>query len=110
MKYLGFKNGNGVRFLTQIGQAPLPINNHELIYTYQGITSDGKYFAASVLSVNLTSLPADEKVNEQEQQKFVNDFLEYLDKVVSKLNQQPVSAFIPDLSRLDTMMQWIEIK
>jgi hypothetical protein len=63
-----------------------------------------------VLPVNLASLPADEKGNEQDQPKFMNDFLEYLDKVVGTLNQQPASAFTPDLSRLDTMMQSIEIK
>jgi hypothetical protein len=43
MAYQDFKNGKGVRFLTQFDQAPLPINNHEPIYTYQGITSDGKF-------------------------------------------------------------------
>jgi hypothetical protein len=99
-----------VRYLTQFDQAPLPVNNHELIYTYQGLTSDGKYYVAAVLPVNLASLPADEKVDEQDQPKFVNGFLQYLDKVVGTLNQQPASAFTPDLNSLDKMVQSIEIK
>ena len=42
VQYLDFKNGTGVRYLTQFDQGILPINNYELVYTYQGLTSDGK--------------------------------------------------------------------
>jgi hypothetical protein len=65
---------------------------------------------AAVLPVNLASLPADEMVTGQEPPEFSNDFLKYLDNIVSTLNQQPASAFTPDLSKLDSMIQSIEIK
>jgi hypothetical protein len=110
VNYLDFKNGKGVRYLTQFDQGPLPINNHELIYTYQGLTSDGKFYMAAVLPVNLASLPADEKVTGQEPPEFGTDFLKYLDNVAGALNQQPASAFTPDLGRLDALVQSIEIK
>jgi hypothetical protein len=109
MKYLEFKNGKGVRFLTQFDQAFLPINNHELIYTFQGLTNDGKYYLAAVLPINLANLPADEKVNGENMETFFNNFQQYLDGIVSNLNQQSASSFTPDLSKLDTMIQSIEL-
>lgn len=110
VQFLDFKNGQGVRFVTQFDQAPLPINNHELIYTYQGLTSDGKYYVAALLPVNLAGLPADETITGQESPEFVSDFLKYLETTVSLIDQQPASAFTPDLSTLDALIQSIEIK
>ena len=51
---LPFESGTGIRFLTQFDQAPLPVNNNELIYTFQGLTSDGKYYVAAMLPVRLS--------------------------------------------------------
>jgi hypothetical protein len=110
MKYLDFKNGKGVRFLTQFDQAPLPINNHELFYTFQGLSNDGKYYVAAILPVNLASLPADERVNEKDMDAYMKNFMANLNATVASLNQQTDSAFSPDLGKLDAMMQSIEIK
>lgn len=110
VQYLDFQGGKGVRFLTQFDQAPLPINNRALFYTFQGLTNDGAYYVAAVLPVNLASLPADEQVGEQELPGFIDDFPAYLAEVVSSLDQQPASAFTPDLAALDAMMRSIEVK
>jgi hypothetical protein len=110
VKFLDFKNGKGVRFLTQFDQAPLPINNHELFYTFQGLTNDGKYYIAAILPVNLASLSADEKVNEKDMDAYMNNFMANLNATVASLNQQTASAFSPDLVKLDGMIQSIEIK
>jgi hypothetical protein len=109
-QYQDFKNGKGVSYLTQFDQAPLPINNSELIYTYQGLTSDGKYYVAAVLPVNHPSLPADGNVTGNEPPEFTNDFPAYLANVVSALNPQAANSFIPDLTQLDAMMSSLEIK
>jgi hypothetical protein len=110
VQYLDFKSGKGVRFLTQFDQAPLPINNHELLYTFQGLTGDGKYYVAAVLPVNLPGLPANEHVTDDLPPDFMNSFLEYLADTVHLLDQQPAGAYTPDLSKLDALMQSIEIK
>jgi hypothetical protein len=110
VKYLDFKNGQGVRFLTQYDQGPLPVNNHELLYTYQGLTSDGKYYLAAVLPVNLPGLPTNESMTGDLPANFIEDFPGYLAETVAMLDQQPPSAYTPDLSLLDAMMQSIEIK
>ena len=58
VQYLDFKSGTGVRFLTQFNNGMAPVNNHDLIYTFQGLTSDGKYYIAAVLPVTHPDLPA----------------------------------------------------
>jgi hypothetical protein len=111
VKYLDFKNGRGVRYLTQFDQAPLPINNYELHYTFQGLTSDGKYYVAAVLPVNSRVLPADASVDlNNPPTNFVEDFSTYLSDTVTMLDGQPASAFTPDLNALDAMIMSIEVK
>jgi hypothetical protein len=109
VQYLDFKSGKGVRFLTQFDQAPLPINNYELIYTFQGLSSDGKYYIAAVLPVTNPELPANFEVNEQ-QAKALNDFPNYLSGEVTLLNQQPADSYTPDLSKLDALIGSIEVR
>jgi len=109
VQYLDFKNGEGVRFLTQYNQGPVPINNFTLIYTFQGLTSDGKYYVAAVLPVTHSELPATQQISEQQAAE-VNDFPTYLVKTVNWLNQEPSGSFTPDLAKLDALIQSIEVK
>ena len=109
--FLDFKNGKGVRYLTQFDQAPLPINNYELHYTFQGLTSDGAYYVAAVLPVNLDGLPSDASVDlNNPPSNFMEDFPAYLSDTVNMLNGQSPSAFSPDLSKLDALIGSLEIK
>jgi hypothetical protein len=110
VQYLDFKNGQGLRYLTEFAQGIVPINNYELIYTYQGLTSDGQYYVAAVLPVGHPSLPADANVTGNEPPEFTSDFPAYLANVVSTLNPQAANTFTPDLTQLDAMMSSLEIK
>jgi hypothetical protein len=107
---LDFKNGQGLRYLTEFDQGFMPINNSELIYTYQGLTSDGKYYVAAVLPVNHPSLPADGKVSGNEPPEFTSDFPTYVANVAKALNSQAANSFTPDLTQLDALMGSLEIK
>jgi hypothetical protein len=108
VKFQDFKNGKGVSYLTQYANGLVPINNRELIYTYQGLTSDGRYYVAVLLPVYQASLPADDR---SWQTPLVgSDYTKYVDGVVSSLNQQPAGTFTPDLGKLDALIQSIEIK
>jgi hypothetical protein len=110
IQYLDFKTGQGLRYLTEFAQGIVPINNYELIYTYQGLTSDGKYYVAAVLPVHHPSLPEDATVTGNEPPEFTSDFPAYLANVVSTLNPQAGNTFTPDLTQLDAMMSSLEIK
>jgi hypothetical protein len=110
LEYLDFQSGQGLRYLTQFDQAFIPINNYELIYTYQGLTSDGKYYVAAVLPVTHPSLAADASVTGNEPPEFTSDFPTYLTNVVASLNPQAADTFTPDLTQLDAMMSSLEVK
>ena len=110
VQYLDFRSGHGLRYVTEFAQAFLPINNYDLIYTYQGLTADGKYYVAAVLPVNHPSLPAEEKVTGSEPPEFTSDFPAYLANTTAGLNQQATNSFAPDLAQLDAMMSSLEIR
>jgi hypothetical protein len=110
VQYLDFKSGQGLRYLTWFSQGIVPINNYELIYTYQGLTSDGKYYVAAVLPVNLPGLPANGQDTDNLSPDFPDNYRKYLTDTVAMLDQQAASAYTPDLSKLDAMVQSIEIK
>ena len=52
-----FGSGGGIRYLTLYAQYYAPINNHDLFYTYQGLTNDGKYWVSAILPINNPILP-----------------------------------------------------
>ncbi|MBX3056392.1 MAG: hypothetical protein KF770_07965 [Anaerolineae bacterium] len=110
LQYLDFQDGQGLRYLTQYDQAFIPINNYEMIYTYQGLTSDGKYYVAAVLPVNHPILPTDAAVTGNEPPEFTSDFPTYLANVVASLNPQAANTFTPNLTQLDAMMRSLEVK
>ncbi len=110
VQYLDFKNGQGLRYLTEFAQAIVPITNSRLIYTYQGLTSDGKYYVAAVLPVNHPSLPADENATDNIPLEFSSDYPVYLANVINSLNTAAGNSFTPDLTQLDAMMSSIEVK
>jgi hypothetical protein len=110
IQYLDFKNGQGLRYLTQLNQGIVPFNNAGLIYTYQGLTADGKYYVAAVLPLNHPSLPADAAITGNEPLEFSADFAAYKANVVNTLNTAAPGTFTPDLTRLDGMLSSLEIK
>jgi len=61
MQTLNFQNGSGVRLVTQYSQALVPINNNELFYQFQGLSSDGKYYIIAILPITAPMLAADGK-------------------------------------------------
>ena len=110
VQYLDFKTGQGLRYLTMFSQGIVPINNNELIYTYQGLTSDRRHYVAAVLPVTHPNLPVDGNVSGNEPPEFTSDFSTYLANTAASLNTQPAESFTPNLVLLDAMMSSIEIR
>jgi len=111
-----FQNGTGIRFLTQYAQAPYPVNNNSLFYTFQGITSDGGFYVSAILPINAaflsadgnpeTPLPADGIPFDWE--NFENT-PQHFELAKQKLNTTDPNAFSPSLTSLDTLIQSIKI-
>lgn len=108
VKFLSFRNGTGIRYLTQYGQAAFPaVNNSDLFYTFQGLTSDGKYYVSVILPINLPGLAADygpESWKNPADWQSADNFPGYIEDMVIKLNQAD-NPFNPSLESLDALVQ-----
>jgi len=103
IRYLDFQNGSGARWLSQYGQAYFPIGFPYLFYTYQGFTTDGKYYISMVLPVNHPSLLNTSDVTMDD--AFYNDIDNYTAEVRIQLDGQADSSFVPSLVLLDEIVQ-----
>ena len=94
VKYLNFKDGSGVAYLTSYAQDEAPLKNGDFYYSYQGISTDGKYYVSLQYPVKAPKLPTTTKLKPG---------VAYLDKL-------PDADFVPSLSAIDKMIQSISIK
>jgi hypothetical protein len=107
--YVDFQNGQGVRFLTEYGQAIRLINNNELFYTYQGLTADGRYYIAAVFPTQNIVLPETGDQTLEEYQAMEALYEQYLNETTELLNGQPDSSYMPGIDVLDAIMQSVRI-
>jgi hypothetical protein len=101
---LPFGSGNGIRYLTQYSQFADPINNHEVFYSYQGLTSDGKYWLSAILPISNPLLPADGN-NPPNAQSWDR----YVAALTTQLNSQPLESYSPAITMLDALVASITI-
>ncbi len=108
---LPFFSGNGIRYLTLFAQYFAPINNHDLFYTYQGITSDGNYWVSATLPINHPMLPdnGDNPPDGMSWEDFSDNYETYLVDITSQLNSQPGGGFTPSIAILDSLIGSITI-
>jgi len=103
-KYLDFPGGSGVRYLTAFHQAAMPIVNADLLYTFQGMTSDGQYYVSATFPVRTDSLP--DEVGTEEPNF---DVTASIADSAAMLNDLAPEAFTPNLSLLDNLMMSLTI-
>jgi hypothetical protein len=115
---VNFQSGSGIRYITQFSQAPTPITNHEVFFTFQGLTSDSRYYIAAILPINTATLAKDSNLNTVTPPGGVPfdwnpDNFEmipaYIDSVKQMLNATDPNAFNPTLPMLDTLIQSITV-
>jgi hypothetical protein len=108
---LPFMSGSGIRFMTEYAQYYAPVNNHDLFYTYQGLTSDGLNWVSAILPVNHPMLPAnaDNPPGGVSWEDFSNNYDPYITDMVFQLNTQPPDSYIPTLFALDALVSSITI-
>jgi hypothetical protein len=116
IKIIPFPNGGGgVRTLTQYAQYAAPINNHELFYHFQGLSSDGNYYVIAILPITAPLLAEDEKPDAPVPEggvpipTAVGPSEVYYFSVTEKLNSLSPDSYTPSLSTLDTLIQSITV-
>ncbi len=118
IKRIGFQNGQGVRFVTEYSQYAAPVNNEELFYHFQGLTSDGAFYMIAILPLSAPLLvensqqgapvppggiPYPQLVNPEV------DYENYLNAVTALLDNTAPEAFAPTLGQLDRLIASIKI-
>ena len=106
-----FVSGEGVRFLTEYAQYYVPVNNHDLFYTFQGLTTDGQYWVSAILPINHPGLPenADNPPDGLTWEAFSAGYETYILDKVTWLNGRPPESFTPTLLALDALVTSITI-
>jgi len=102
-KYLDFKNGAGIRYLTKLGQTLVPLTPEGIFYNFQGITSDNKYFIAArfPVSVNLNFPPPPPSEGDP---LYEEKWLDYNFDLQDTFTLTSDNQFYPNLSILDEMI------
>lgn len=115
IKYVDFKNGKGIIFLTQYNVEPSLINNQGLVYTFQGVTDDGLYYVSATFPINASILPEkwDSKSSDgyrlpsyfygENYESNRQQYEKYLTHVTSQLNELTSDKFEPRLDLFDEL-------
>ena len=108
---LPFASGSGIRFLTEYAQYTVAVNNHDLFYTYQGLTSDGQYWVTVILPITHPILPVNSEnpPGGMTWDDFSDNYEPYITDMVNQLNAQPDDSFFPTLTLMDALVSSITI-
>ena len=119
MAYLDFVNGSGVRYLTSYGQYSVPYNNHDLFYTFQGLTADGKYWVSVIFPVNHPVLPptydstavppGGMPIPSWDSPTYEEDMRTYYAAMQGIMTASADASFVPGLDCLDQYIQSLNI-
>jgi hypothetical protein len=121
-RFLRFKQGSGIVFLTQGQQDEMPINNQNLSYEFEGLTNDGRYYvtaefpvAAPFLAYDREKASYDASVKESscyecpEHARFMREYRAYARSIGLKLERLPAEQFKPSLKLFDELITSIEV-
>jgi len=112
LNYVDFNGGSGVRFLSQYAQAAYPINNGDIIYLYEGITSDHRWYIQAVFPIHNPILQNDDSpIPGGDYEAFVSEpnYSNYIAGIESQLSAQADNTFTPSLALLDALVRSITI-
>jgi hypothetical protein len=111
IQYLDFQNGSGVRFLAEYAQYPAPVNNHDLFYTFQGLTADGRYVISAILPISHPTLPESaDALSINELDTIAQNYGDHHTRMSALLMEAPNETFLPNLGKLDEMMMSLRIE
>jgi hypothetical protein len=108
-----FQHGKGVRMVTQYAMGRAIINNHELLYHFEGLTEDGQSYIIVILPVAAPILPEngepggsipDGGVPVPDFNDINANWLGYYGEARQMLQSLEADAYYPDLDQLDALI------
>jgi hypothetical protein len=119
VKYLRFRGGSGVAFLTQGQQDENLINSQQVSYEFRGLTDDGRFYVAATFPAGAPVLAATRDAashdgytlppqpgGRRERQRYAA----YVARVRRKLERLHPEKFSPDLRLYDELLSSLEIR
>jgi hypothetical protein len=103
---VAFTNGSGYHIVTEYAQAYYPVNNHDMFFSYQGITSDGKYWISIILPISHPSLPEN---GDNPPADLYSNPDPYYAQMTSQLNSVQPASFNPSIVKLNALIKTITI-
>lgn len=103
--YFDFRNGRGMRYITQYSQGIVPVSNDTAIYAFIGITDDGQYLMTATFPVEHPLFYPDSMTEPAEGWEiFAQELETYLENMELDLASETPDSFTPSLKSLDEMM------
>lgn len=110
VRYLDFNGGSGIAYLGRWAQDASPVLASQILYSFVGLTNDGKNIVSFQYPANTSFLPDDISELLPEHLAYIQTYPNaYLQQTSSLLDTLPNSAYGPDLSRLDGLVFSITI-
>jgi hypothetical protein len=108
---MSFNGGKGVRFITEYSEVLFPINNKSILYTFQGLTDDGKYWVAVTLPISHPILPADYTTLPEgyTEEDLILNYSSYVSDVQDALEAQAPGSYFPTINSLDSLVKSITV-
>jgi hypothetical protein len=106
-----FQGGSGIRFLAQYAQAYYPLNNHDMVLMYQGLTADGKYWVSLILPISHAGLAETGAMNPgPEMETLVANAENYFAQKMTELNAMAPDSFSPGIPMIDRLINSIQVQ
>jgi hypothetical protein len=107
-EYLEFQNGFGARFISYYSQGLEPITDEAIMYTFIGMTADGKYVVSAKFPVD-TSVLSEIDYTTLDYDAFAQNYLPYLDETLATLDGLDAQWYTPDLTLLDNLIKSLKV-
>jgi hypothetical protein len=92
----------GVSYLTGYRQDAFPMLSGEFIYTFQGLSQDGRVYIAAYFRVNAGMVPS-ELAPDFNYEQFIANIQQYFTDLLAQLNAGAPADFSPSLDTLGAM-------
>ncbi|MEP7290959.1 MAG: META domain-containing protein [Chloroflexota bacterium] len=98
----------GVSYLTALRLDVSPLMGGDLVYVFQGLTTDGAHYVSAIFPLTSTLLPA-EIPADFDQSAFDQNYATYLTDTTSAINNATHENFTPSLAVLDGVIRSISV-
>ncbi|WP_407569884.1 hypothetical protein [Deinococcus altitudinis] len=112
-RYLDFPGASGLRYLTMYSFDASPVTNDRMFYTFQGLTTDGRYALVLTYPVSTRHLPANDDAVPSALRTALEQgvgYSAYLTRTARTLSAARPADFSPPLDKLDAVARSIRIR